>query len=121
MLKMNTLSNDEWCVCGSSQLVTIPDSGEIVCQHCGAVISDKAEEKGPEWCTFVASTESTFVTSMEGREGDDQNRTGMPFSIVRADMAYIHLTSIQDPNLRGDILHPPFAVMTIYACLKRHG
>ena len=32
---------------GSDQIVTIPDSGEIVCEHCGAVISDKIEEKGP--------------------------------------------------------------------------
>ena len=52
---MNTLSSDECCDCGSSQLVTIPDSGEIVCERCGIVISDKTEEKGPEW-RFVTST-----------------------------------------------------------------
>ncbi len=58
---MNTLSSDECCVCGSNQLVTIPDSGEIVCERCGIVISDKTEEKGPEW--------RTFLTSTGGREG----------------------------------------------------
>ncbi|HXX98940.1 MAG TPA: TFIIB-type zinc ribbon-containing protein, partial [Candidatus Bathyarchaeia archaeon] len=75
---MNTLSNDQCCVCGSDQLVTILDSGEIVCQHCGAVISDRTVEKGSEWRTFVTSTAS--------REGDDQNRTGMPYSLARSDM-----------------------------------
>jgi len=53
---MRALSNDECSVCGSDQIVTIPDSGEIVCKHCGAVISDKIEEKGPEWRSFTTAT-----------------------------------------------------------------
>ena len=69
---MSSLSNDEHCVCGSYQLVSIPDSGEIVCERCGIVISDKTEEKGPEW-RGVTST------------GDGENRTGMPFSLGRSD------------------------------------
>ena len=38
---MNALSSEECRVCGSTQLVTIPDSGEIVCEHCGAVSANK--------------------------------------------------------------------------------
>jgi len=53
---MDALSSDQCCVCGSDQLVTVHDSGEIVCERCGVVISDKTEEKGPEWRTFVTST-----------------------------------------------------------------
>ena len=49
---MKALSTDECSFCGSEQLVTIPDSGEIVCEHCGVVISDKTEEKGPESAYF---------------------------------------------------------------------
>ena len=52
---MNALSSEECRACGSTQLVTIPDSGEIVCERCGIVISDKTEEKGSEW-RFVTST-----------------------------------------------------------------
>src|SRR5438309_9566964 len=70
---MKALSNDECSVCGSDQIVTIPDSGEIVCEHCGAVISDKIEEKGPEW--------RSFATATAGREENDSNRTGMPFTL----------------------------------------
>jgi transcription initiation factor TFIIIB Brf1 subunit/transcription initiation factor TFIIB len=42
---MKGLSNDECSVCGSDQIVTTPDSGEIVCENCGAVISDKYRKK----------------------------------------------------------------------------
>ncbi|HXX98183.1 MAG TPA: hypothetical protein VEL11_13815 [Candidatus Bathyarchaeia archaeon] len=52
------------CVCGSHLLVTIPDCGEIVCEHCGAVISYKTEVRGPEW---------TYFTS-KAREGNDESR-----------------------------------------------
>ena len=90
--KMNALSNDECCVCGSNQQVTVPDSGEIVCQHCGAVISDKTEEKGPEW---------RAVTPTEGREGDDQNRTGMPFSLARSDMGLSTVIGRTNKDARG--------------------
>jgi transcription initiation factor TFIIB len=90
---MNTLSSDECCICGSNQLVTIPDSGEIVCERCGIVISDKTEEKGPEWRTFVTSTAS--------REGDDQNRTGMPYSLARSDMGLSTVIGRTNKDARG--------------------
>ena len=90
---MNALSSDECCVCGSNQLVTIPDSGEIVCERCGIVISDKTEEKGPEW--------RTFVTSMWGREGDYRNRIGMPFSLSRSDMGLSTIMGRTNKDARG--------------------
>ena len=90
---MIALSNDQCCVCSSDQLVTIPDSGEIVCEHCGAVISDRTEEKGPEW--------RTFVTSTAVREGDDKNRTGMPFSLARSDMGLSTIIGRTDKDARG--------------------
>jgi transcription initiation factor TFIIB len=90
---MNTLSNDLCCVCGSDQLVTLLDSGEIVCQHCGAVISDRTVEKSSEWRTFVTSTAS--------REGDDQNRTGMPYSLARSDMGLSTVIGRTNKDARG--------------------
>ena len=87
---MNTLSSDECCVCGSNQLVAIPDSGEIDCECCGAVISDRTVEKGPE-CS---------VTSTAGK-GDDQNRTGMPFSLVRSDMGLSTVIGRTNKDARG--------------------
>src|SRR5215469_8399954 len=84
---MNALSNKECRICGSDRLVTIPDSGEIVCDHCGAVISDKIEEK--EWRTFVTAT------------GDDENRAGMPFSLARSDMGLSTIIGRTNKDAKG--------------------
>src|SRR5947209_7350936 len=90
---MNKLSNDQCCVCGSDRLVTVIDSGEIICERCGAVISDRTVEKGPEL--------RTFVTSTAGREGDDQNRTGMPFSLARSDMGLSTIIGRTNKDAKG--------------------
>ena len=90
---MKALSNDECSVCCSDQIVTIPDSGEIVCEHCGAVISDKIEEKGPEW--------RRFTTASAGREENDENRTGMPFSLARSDMGLSTVIGRTNKDAKG--------------------
>ena len=90
---MKALSNDECSVCGSDQIVTIPDYGEIVCEDCGAVISDKIEEKGPEW--------RSFTTASAGREQNDENRTGMPFSLARSDMGLSTIIGRTNKDARG--------------------
>jgi transcription initiation factor TFIIB len=90
---MKALSTDECSICGSEQLVTIPDSGEIVCEHCGVVISDKTEEKGPEWCRFAKVA--------VGGEGNDENRTGMPFSLARSDMGLSTIIGRTNKDAKG--------------------
>jgi transcription initiation factor TFIIB len=90
---MKALSNDECSVCGSDQIVTIPDYGEIVCEDCGAVISDKIEEKGPEW--------RSFTTASARREENDENRTGMPFSLARSDMGLSTIIGRTNKDARG--------------------
>jgi len=90
---MKALSTDECSVCGSEQLITIPDSGEIVCEHCGVVISDKTEEKGPEW--------RTFAKVAVGGEGNDENRTGMPFSLARSDMGLSTIIGRTNKDAKG--------------------
>jgi transcription initiation factor TFIIB len=88
---MNALSNEECWVCGYAQLVTIPDSGEIVCERCGAVISDKTVEK--EW--------RTFLTSRAGRKRDEENRTGMPFSLARSDKGLSTIIGRTNKDAKG--------------------
>jgi transcription initiation factor TFIIB len=90
---MEALSTDECSACGSEQIVTIPDSGEIVCEHCGVVISDKIEEKGPEWRTFAAVA--------VGSAGNDENRRGMPFSLARSDMGLSTIIGRSNKDAKG--------------------
>jgi len=35
--------------CGSTKLVTDPETGEVVCQECGAVVVERGVDMGPEW------------------------------------------------------------------------
>jgi transcription initiation factor TFIIB len=35
--------------CSSNKLVTDPETGEVVCQECGAVIVERGVDTGPEW------------------------------------------------------------------------
>jgi transcription initiation factor TFIIB len=95
---MKALSNDECFVCDSAQKVTIPDSGEIVCEHCGAVISDKIEEKGPEW--------RSFTTASARREENDENRTGMPLSLARSDMGLSTIIGRTNKDASGSKINP---------------
>jgi transcription initiation factor TFIIIB Brf1 subunit/transcription initiation factor TFIIB len=58
--------NDQCYVCGSNHQVTVP-SGEILCECCGIVISEKTEE-------------SAVTSTTGGRDGDDDvNKTGILF------------------------------------------
>jgi transcription initiation factor TFIIB len=35
--------------CGSTKLVTDPETGEVVCRECGAVVVERGVDTGPEW------------------------------------------------------------------------
>lgn len=39
--------------CGSKELVTDRDSGEVVCSKCGLVIGDLMLDQKPEWRVFT--------------------------------------------------------------------
>ena len=111
--EMKALSNDECSVCSSDQIVTIPDSGEIVCEHCGAVISDKIEEKGPEW--------RSFTTATVGGERNDENRTGMPFSLARSDMGLSTIIGRTNKDASGSKINPSMlsAIERLRTCDSR--
>lgn len=54
--------------CGGSNLVEDYDQGEIICQQCGLVISEKLLNLGPEWRAFTKE------------EKDERGRVGIPTS-----------------------------------------
>jgi transcription initiation factor TFIIB len=54
--------------------ITEPESGEIICSACGAVMLERIQEDLPEWCAF----------NLE--ETNDRSRTGTPISLARHDM-----------------------------------
>ena len=79
------------CGAGSSnsQMVTDPESGEIICSNCGMVISDKIQETRQEWRTFNT------------QELNDRSRTGMPTSLARHDMGLSTIIGRTDKDASG--------------------
>jgi transcription initiation factor TFIIB len=82
-------------MCKSNNVITDPDSGEIVCSKCGMVISDKIQETGQESRTF-ANTE----------RAKDRIRTGMPTSLARSDMGLSTVIARTDKDASGYKIEP---------------
>ncbi len=75
--------------CKHDLTVTDPESGEIICQNCGLVISDKTLEARPEWRAF------------NFQEVDDRARTGIPSSLARHDMGLSTIIGRTDKDASG--------------------
>ena len=71
-VKTLTILKDKCKRCGSRSSVTDVESGEIICQSCGFVISERIEDSGPEYRNFM--------------DGDDRSRAGAGTSLSRHDM-----------------------------------
>ena len=62
-------------ICNKDHVViTDPESAEIICSACGAVMLERIQEDRPEWRAF----------NLE--ETNDKSRTGTPISLARHDM-----------------------------------
>src|SRR5438132_287953 len=71
-------------------VVTDPNSGEIICQKCGLVITDKVEESSrPEWRAF------------NSEEANKKNRSATPTSLARYDMGLSTIIGRSDRDASG--------------------
>src|SRR5689334_6913587 len=77
-------------ICGSNQIITDTESGEMICSRCGQVISDKISETRPEWRNFPESGSSC-----------DRSRTGMSTSLARHDMGLSTIIGRTDKDAGG--------------------
>jgi transcription initiation factor TFIIB len=74
----------------NGRIVTDPESGEIICNNCGMVISDKIQDiTRPEWLGFSAE------------EVNDRSRTGSPTSLSRYDMGLATIIGKTDRDVSG--------------------
>jgi transcription initiation factor TFIIB len=78
-------------ICGSNQIITDTESGEMICSRCGQVISDKISETRPEWRNFPESSGSS----------NDRSRTGMSTSLARHDMGLSTIIGRTDKDAAG--------------------
>jgi transcription initiation factor TFIIB len=84
--------------CNNEKIITDPDSGEVICNSCGQVLSDKLLETGPEWRTFAAD------------KAEVRARTGMPESLARHDMGLSTMIGRADRDASGNKLDPTMRI-----------
>src|SRR5919199_925236 len=77
-------------ICSDGQMVTDPESGEIICRNCGIVMVDKIQESRPEWRAFTSD------------DGNDRSRTGTPSSLARHDMGLSTVIGRADKDASGN-------------------
>ena len=86
---VNTTNQRDKCPrCGKSTLVTDSDTGENFCGKCGFVITEKAEETGPEWRSF-------------SNESENKSRAGVPTSLAMHDMGLATIINPQNRDVTG--------------------
>jgi transcription initiation factor TFIIB len=84
-------------ICKSSSIISDPESGEIVCSKCGAVISDKIQEN------------KELPTFFNADQAKDRSRTGIPTSLARADMGLSTVIARSDKDASGYEIEPSMA------------
>lgn len=67
-VKTQVVMLDKCPECGSTNLISDPDTGETICGNCGLVIQESALDKGPEWRAFTQE------------EKESRSRVGIPTS-----------------------------------------
>ena len=75
-------------VCKTGRPIADPESGELVCSHCGLVFSEKATDGRPEWRNF-------------GFENNDRVRTGSPMTLAQHDMGLNTVIGNNNKDSRG--------------------
>ncbi len=89
------------CMCGTDQLVTDLESGEIACGNCGLVSPDRIQEASAEWRTFDS-------------EGVNRSRVGSPTSLAFHDMGLATLIDKSNNDSSGRKLDP-----SMYSAMQR--
>ncbi len=75
--------------CTKNAIIADHESGEVFCSKCGFVISEKLQDSGPEWRTFL----------------DDKNgnkaRTGIPMTLASHDMGLSTVIGTTNKDVTG--------------------
>jgi transcription initiation factor TFIIB len=95
--KARTTMNSGTCsVCDNNNytdIITDPESGEVICSNCGVVITEKSEDiTNPEWRAFTAE------------EQNEKVRTGAPTSLAKHDRGLATIISKTGRDASGQKL-----------------
>jgi transcription initiation factor TFIIB len=77
----------------NGQIVTDPESGEIICRNCGMVMLDNVQDSRPEWRSFTTDDIN-----------NSRSRTGMPTSLARHDKGLATIIGRANKDASGQVL-----------------
>ncbi|RLF90200.1 transcription initiation factor IIB [Thermococci archaeon] len=80
--------------CGSKELVTDHERGEVICSKCGFVVTDKIIDQGPEWRAF------------DDEQREKRARTGAPTSLGIHDYGLTTTIGPENKDIGGKDLDP---------------
>ena len=81
--------------CGKRTLVEDVNTGELSCNNCGYVVTDRAVDQGPEWRNF------------SDEKGEDRARAGSPTSITYRDMGLSTIIGSSNRDASGRSFDTP--------------
>jgi transcription initiation factor TFIIB len=81
--------------CGKRTLVEDANTGELSCNNCGYVVTERAIDQGPEWRNF------------SDEKGEDRARTGSPTSITYRDMGLSTMIGSSNRDASGRAFDSP--------------
>src|SRR5574338_440915 len=85
-----TARNSDRCPrCANGAMLTDGSTGEMFCNTCGFVATERVEEEGPEWRSFSKE------------EGENRTRTGTPTSLAMHDMGLATIIGQADKDASG--------------------
>ena len=85
-------SNLVCSICKNNQIITDPESGELICSKCGQVISGKVQQEGAEWRNF---------DPLSSGDSSSRSRVGMSTSLARHDMGLSTIIGRTDRDASG--------------------
>jgi transcription initiation factor TFIIB len=95
--------NVELQSCQTTRTITDYESGEVICNTCGMVISDKIQSSGPEWNN---SEHSGIIIRSSAEPNALRNRPGSAFSLARYDKGLYTVIGERDNDAFGRQLNP---------------
>lgn len=81
-------------ICGSNEIIYDHERGQYVCAQCGAVLSEKAIDRGPEWRAFTPE------------EREKRSRVGSPITPTVHDKGLSTVIDWRDKDAFGRRLEP---------------
>ncbi len=86
---IGSIESERCARCGKGPIINDNSSGELLCNACGFVVTERMQAAGPEWRAFTSE------------EHQERARTGMPSSLAVHDMGLATIIGLANKDASG--------------------